>query len=114
MQLRLTAVLLRMPPPAHARTSGACACAGASRHARRTRLIAPLAVFMLVFFVVPIVMLLGRSAWDPVVAASLPATTQALRGWNGTALPSDAAYAALARDIVQADDAGTLGQVTPG
>jgi len=75
-------------------------------------LIAPLAVFMLVFFVVPIVMLLGRSAWDPVVAASLPATAQALRGWNGTALPSDAVYAALARDIAQADDAGTLGQVT--
>jgi putative spermidine/putrescine transport system permease protein len=73
-------------------------------------LIAPLAIFMLVFFVMPIASLLSRSAWDPVVMHAFPATADALAGWRGDTVPAaPATLAALARDIETADAACTLG-----
>lgn len=75
-------------------------------------LIAPLAVFMLVFFVVPIGSLLTRAVWDPSVVKAFPGTARALAGWSGSALPADAVFGALAKDIVAADDAGTLGDAS--
>ncbi|AXL53454.1 polyamine ABC transporter substrate-binding protein [Paraburkholderia caffeinilytica] len=72
-------------------------------------LIAPLAIFMLVFFVMPIASLLSRSAWDPVVLHAFPATAEALKGWAGDSVPAPATFAALAHDIENADAAGTLG-----
>ncbi|WP_245623777.1 ABC transporter permease [Paraburkholderia nodosa] len=92
------------------------------RVARKTRsrgdvggallLIAPLALFMLVFFIVPIASLLTRAAWDPAVAVAFPATARALATWDGVSVPPAAAFSALAGDIVAADDAGTLGDAT--
>ncbi|HKU01107.1 MAG TPA: ABC transporter permease [Paraburkholderia sp.] len=75
-------------------------------------LIAPLALFMLVFFVVPIASLLTRAAWDPAVAVAFPATARALATWDGTSVPPAAAFGAVSADIVAADDAGTLGDAT--
>jgi len=72
-------------------------------------LIAPLAIFMLVFFVMPIASLLSRSAWDPVVTRTFPATAVALKGWGGDSVPPPATFATLAHDIEAADAAGTLG-----
>ncbi|MEM5365170.1 ABC transporter permease [Paraburkholderia azotifigens] len=64
---------------------------------------------MAVFFITPIVSLMTRAVWDPVVAVAFPDTARALSGWSdGT--PPPAAYAALAADIVAADQAGTLGE----
>lgn len=72
-------------------------------------LIAPLAVFMAVFFVAPIVNLMMRSVWDPAVATAFPATAAALHDTAAGAPPPAPVYAALAADIVAADNAGTLG-----
>jgi putative spermidine/putrescine transport system permease protein len=72
-------------------------------------LIAPLAIFMAVFFITPIVSLMTRAVWDPVVAVAFPQTARALAGWREGAPPA-ANYAAVARDIVEADAAGTLGE----
>ncbi|AET92242.1 ABC transport system, membrane protein [Burkholderia sp. YI23] len=73
-------------------------------------LIAPLAIFMAVFFITPIVSLMTRAVWDPVVAVAFPQTARALAGWREGAPPPADAYAAVARDIVEADAAGTLGE----
>lgn len=65
-------------------------------------LIAPLLVFLLVTFVVPIGVLLKRAIDNPEVADSLPRTVQALTDWDRQDLPPDAAFAALALDLAEA------------
>ncbi len=75
---------------------------------RAMALIAPLFVFLLATFVLPIGALLSKSAVDTDVARILPGVTATLRGWDGNALPPEDAYRALARDIAAAREAGTL------
>jgi putative spermidine/putrescine transport system permease protein len=71
-------------------------------------LIAPLAVFMAVFFITPVVSLLTRAVWDPVVEIAFPDTARLLAGWRQGPLPPQV-YIAVASDIAAADQAGTLG-----
>jgi len=71
-------------------------------------LVAPLLLFVIVAFAAPIAAMLARSVTDREVAPVLPRTLEALRGWNGTALPDDAAFAALVEDLRAARAAGTL------
>jgi len=71
-------------------------------------LVAPLLLFVIVAFAAPIAAMLARSVTDQEVAPVLPRTLEALRGWNGTALPDDAAFAALVEDLRAARAAGTL------
>src|SRR3954471_3398138 len=72
-------------------------------------LIAPLAIFLLITFVLPIVILLQRAIENPEIATALPNTVSALDNWDRKAAPPDAAYAALAGDLVRAKADGTLG-----
>jgi putative spermidine/putrescine transport system permease protein len=62
-------------------------------------LIAPLAIFLLLTFVVPIGALLMRAVENPEIAATLPHTVAALDGWDRQSPPPDAAYTALAADL---------------
>ncbi len=62
-------------------------------------LIAPLMLFLLAIFVLPIGMLLTRSVDNSEVARTLPATTAALDAWNGEGAPDEAIYAAFATDL---------------
>lgn len=64
-------------------------------------LVAPLFLFILVSFVLPIADMLFRSVENSIVAKVLPETTTALRSWNpqGDALPGEEVYAALYRDM---------------
>lgn len=83
------------------------------RASRRQRtkallLIAPLALFLLLTFLVPIGALLSRSVVDTEVAEILPTVSARLQSWNGTALPEDAVFAALATDVRAARSAGRL------
>ena len=55
--------------------------------------------------------MLLRSVHEPVVADALPETVAALDEWDGEGLPPEAAYAALARELVLARAERTLGQV---
>jgi len=71
-------------------------------------LVAPLLLFVIVAFAAPIAAMLARSVTDREVAPVLPRTLEALRGWNGTALPDDRAFAALVEDLRAARAAGTL------
>jgi putative spermidine/putrescine transport system permease protein len=52
--------------------------------------------------------MLARGVGDPEVRPVLPRTLAALEGWNGAALPDDAAFAALVEDLRAARAAGTL------
>jgi putative spermidine/putrescine transport system permease protein len=74
-------------------------------------LIAPLAIFLLVTFIVPIAALLKRAVENPEVATTLPKTVAVLAAWDRKGLPADAAYTALADDLAIAkvqNSAGAL------
>lgn len=74
-------------------------------------LIAPLIALMLVTFVFPIGLMLYRSVDNPIVADTLPRTIDALRDWQASAPPDEAAYAALAEDLRKASAAGAIGRL---
>ena len=62
-------------------------------------LIAPLMVFLIAIFVLPIGMLLTRSVDNSEVAEILPNTVAALAQWDGESAPDEALYAAFAADL---------------
>ncbi|MGV2288774.1 ABC transporter permease [Trinickia sp. YCB016] len=72
-------------------------------------LVAPLAIFLLLIFVVPIGALLTRAVQNPEIATALPHTVDALRDWDRKSPPGDAAYAALATDLTANQDGEVLG-----
>ncbi len=78
---------------------------------RALALVAPLLAFVLVTFVAPLTTMFVKSVHDPVVADALPETLAALRDWDQRAPPSDAAYAALARELERAGRDRTVGQI---
>ena len=71
---------------------------------RALALIAPLLVFILFSFVIPIADMMLRSVDNAIVPTTLPATVKALATWDaaGDALPGEAVYAALHRDLTSA------------
>jgi putative spermidine/putrescine transport system permease protein len=71
-------------------------------------LVAPLLLFLLLTFVLPIGALLGRGVVDPEVPKVLPRVTAALAQWDGKDLPDEAAFAALVADMREARSAGNL------
>ena len=73
-----------------------------ARQLRHAVLILPLLLFLGFTFLVPIGTMLWHAVDDPDVARVLPRTVAALHGWNGQALPGEAAFVALAADL---DDA---------
>ncbi len=86
---------------------------GKLRKAERRRrlksfaLVAPLFVFILIFFVVPIVSILFFSVNDPKLPRILPRTAATVASWDGAALPDERAFAALVSDIREAYKAKT-------
>ncbi len=72
-------------------------------------LIAPLAIFLLLIFVVPIGALLTRAVQNPEITTALPNTVAALSGWDRKAVPGDAAYTALAADMAKVADSEAMG-----
>lgn len=82
--------------------------AARGRQIRALLLIAPLALFLLLTFLVPIGTLLTRSVVDTEVAEILPTVSTRLQSWGGTSLPDDATFSALADDMRAARSAGRL------
>ena len=116
------AALTPLATPAAAPAAGAAADAGGTprlkrqlRNAERRKkgqalaLVAPLAVFLVIVFVAPIVTLLQRAVASSEVYNALPATVQALSDWDRKALPGEPAFAALAADLQQAREADGVG-----
>jgi putative spermidine/putrescine transport system permease protein len=65
-------------------------------------LVAPLLMFIIVTFVVPIATMLYRSVNNPELATNLPRTAAALANWDGQGLPNEAVFAAFAADLAAA------------
>jgi putative spermidine/putrescine transport system permease protein len=74
-------------------------------------LIAPLAIFLFLIFVVPIGTLLTRAVKNPEVATALPNTIDALSNWDRKGLPDDTAYVALATDMAKLAQTEAMGTV---
>ncbi|MBO9412685.1 MULTISPECIES: ABC transporter permease [unclassified Ruegeria] len=79
------------------------------RKMRALALIAPLLLFVLLSFVIPIVSMLFRSVENGIVAETLPLTVVELKNWDAESgeLPDEALYAAFTKDMVVAIDEKT-------
>ena len=64
-------------------------------------LVAPVVLFLVVFFVVPIVQMLGVSVYDRSVADGMPRTAAAIGTWDRDGLPGEEVYAAIGEDLVE-------------
>lgn len=71
---------------------------------RALLLIAPLLIFILITFVIPITDMLLRSIDNSIVSETLPQTTTSLEAWDpkSAQLPDEATYTALYNDLKQA------------
>ena len=80
---------------------------------RAYALIAPLFIFVLLSFLLPLGTVLFNSLYDPVVPQGLPRTAQALAQWNGPRdqIPPEPVYAALAQDLKEAVQAQSHGAI---
>jgi len=76
---------------------------------RALMLIAPLLIFILVTFILPVADMLFRSVENRIVSDTLPRTVLALDSWdaNSGELPSEAVFAAMAEDLKEASEAKT-------
>ena len=70
-------------------------------------LIAPLFLFLIVTFILPITLLLVRAVDNREISVALPQTAAVLATWDGEEMPSDEAYRALAADLAAVSGATT-------
>ncbi|MFJ5301002.1 ABC transporter permease [Pseudomonas sp. NPDC088368] len=75
-------------------------------------LIAPLVIFLLLVFLVPIAALLYKSVNNPEVVGGMPLTVTEVAKWDGKGLPSESAYKALSQDLADARKNQTLGDLS--
>lgn len=62
-------------------------------------LVLPLFAFIVLSFVVPILVMLYNSVYDPDVSENMPLTVHALKAWDGKDLPSEDVFAAFVTDM---------------
>ena len=75
-------------------------------------LIAPLVLFLLLVFLVPIVALLYKSVGNPEVVSGMPRTVAAIASWDGRGLPAEPVYKAAGEDLAEARKNQTLGDLS--
>jgi putative spermidine/putrescine transport system permease protein len=86
------------------------------RHAERRRktkaagLVMPLFFFLLITFIIPIVLLLYRAIENPEILEVMPHTAEAIQRWDGTDIPGEPVFAALAADLRHAHKDRTVGK----
>lgn len=78
---------------------------------RSLLLIAPLLIFIVVCFLFPILSILSKSVENPEVHDGLPQTSAALSRWSGNALPDEALFATLGKELVAARDGGQIAAI---
>ena len=74
-------------------------------------LIAPLVIFLLLVFLVPIAALLYKSVENPEVVTALPKTVELLRDWDGEALPPEAIYKSFGVELAETRRNATQGEL---
>ena len=78
---------------------------------RASGLVLPLMAFVGFTFAAPLVTMLVRSVYDPVVADAIPRTLALLNDWDGLGAPAEAVYETAARELVKARKDRTLGKI---
>jgi putative spermidine/putrescine transport system permease protein len=71
-------------------------------------LVAPSVLFLVVFFVVPIVQMLGMAVHDRSVADAMPRTAAIIDTWDRDGLPAEEVYAAIAQDLIEGQQVRAL------
>ncbi len=71
-------------------------------------LIAPLFLFIIASFLVPIAIMLSNAVYDPDIADNLPNTVRSLKDWTGPEPPEENTYAALVGDLQAAEKSKTV------
>ena len=74
-------------------------------------LIAPLLLFLILSFIVPIAAMLFNSVKNPELGTILPGTAVEIRRWDGSGLPDQELLAVFAADMRAAKTARTIGRV---
>jgi putative spermidine/putrescine transport system permease protein len=80
------------------------------RKIKAAGLVMPLFLFLLTTFITPILLLLYRAVDNPELLAVMPRTVEAIRHWDGSDIPDEAVFAALAADLRQAHKDRTVGK----
>lgn len=75
-------------------------------------LIAPLALFLVLVFVIPIGSMLWRSVDNSELSQVMPDTATLLQEWDGEGLPSEHTYAVFAAELRDSRQGGGLGRVS--
>ncbi|MEM9440886.1 MAG: ABC transporter permease [Pseudomonadota bacterium] len=74
-------------------------------------LVAPLLLFVLASFIIPIGLLLWQGVNNDTYAKNMPASAEVLASWDAESQPDEAMYAALVEDLRAAREAKTIGRV---
>ncbi|MEM9625511.1 MAG: ABC transporter permease [Pseudomonadota bacterium] len=74
-------------------------------------LVAPLLLFILASFVIPIMLLLWQGVNNSTYADNMPASAEMLQAWDATSEPDEPMYAALVEDLIAAREDKTIGRV---
>lgn len=81
------------------------------RKLKAVGLVAPLALFLIIVFVVPIGSMLWRSVDNTELDSVMPLTAEGLRNWDGSGLPQEATLAAFAAELRESRQGGGLGRI---
>ena len=79
------------------------------RKLKAVGLVTPLFLFLLATFIVPILLLLYRAVENPELRAVMPRTVEAIQHWEGSDLPDERVFAALAADLRRAEEDRSVG-----
>ena len=79
------------------------------RKIKAVGLVAPLFLFLLVTFLIPILLLLYRAVENQEIREVMPRTVEAIRNWQGSEIPNEAVFAALATDLRRAQKDRSVG-----
>lgn len=81
------------------------------RKLKAIALVAPLAIFLVIAFVIPISNMLWRSVDNSEVMQVMPETARLLTEWDGKDLPSEAVFSLFAQELRDSRTGGGLGRI---
>ena len=81
------------------------------RHVKSFALVAPLALFLGLFFLAPLATMMKAAVSDPVASQALPRTARTLVDWDRASAPSAASQKALIKDIRDIEDDQLFGEL---
>lgn len=92
----------RAPDPGTSGLRRAIARAERRRKFKAAGLVLPLVLFLVLFFALPIAVMMYRAVSNPEVVEHFPRASEAIQAWDGAATPDESVYAALAEDMEEA------------